>query len=239
MASRLTNNRFIRKFRKQSRSFQLRAGAIAVTLTAATVLGTVGFATSGAYFSDTKSGAINGTIGSVRVTTTGGTGTDGMNFAFDNMLPGEPQTATVDYQNTGTGKEDIYLTFPNLTALSAINDLGHYGEVTVTRGSTVLFHSTNMSDHAGSCGPFGSTNDACWPLPAKLKVDDNVNPHDGGVINFTFDYTSKLSTQAPAGTTVPFNAYPAADGQTTIRAIDGTGSGLPWNVVAVQHNQQP
>ena len=53
-----------------------------------------------------------------RITPSGGTeSTDSsfMDLAFSNMLPGDPQTVTVNYQNTGANTEDVYVVFPNAT----------------------------------------------------------------------------------------------------------------------------
>ncbi len=57
-------------------------------------------------------------------------------------------------------------------------------------------------------------------------------------MKITFGYASKLATQAPVGTTANFNPYPIT-GQVTTRPADGTGSGLPFALVATQHGQQP
>ncbi len=106
---------------------------------------------TGAYFSQTKSGAITGTVGNVAVSTSGGTGDDHLTFAWTNMLPGVPNSVTVNYTNTGTATEDIYLQFPNLTALSALNDLGTYGAASISTAgygtaNGTIFSSTNLRD---------------------------------------------------------------------------------------------
>ena len=113
-----------------------RFGAFIATLgMSAGLIGTAVHAT-GAYFSDSKSGAVAGTIGSIKVSTSGGTGTDGLNFNFANMLPGTPQTATFSYQNTGANAEDVWLVFNDAAALHAINVLGTYGEAHVASNGT-------------------------------------------------------------------------------------------------------
>lgn len=187
-----------------------------------------------ATFSDTKSGTISGTLGSVHVTTAGGTGTDSLDFAFSNLMPGVPQTATATYTNSGSGPEDVYVVFPNATALSALNTLGTYGSVHVLSNGTEVFGSNNLNDRSSTCGAFSSSG--CNPLPGKILLASNVAPGASGTLKFTFGYASKLATQPPAGTTAQFNQYPVA-GQTTVKDADGSGSGLPYQVVAVEAGQ--
>jgi hypothetical protein len=234
------------RLRNMSRRTRIRLTALAVTLAAALSLGLVAVGATGAYFSDTHNGAVAGTIGSIKVTTSGGSGADGLDFSFANLLPGEPQTAVVHYTNSGNNAEDVYLKFPNATALSALNNLGTYGEVHVVANGTEVFASTNLNDRSATCGAFSTTG--CWPLPQTLKVASNVAPGHSGTIKFTFNYASKMKTQPAAGTTAEFNTYPVPagqyspsnpDGQTTVNAADGTGSGLPIQIVAVQVGQTP
>ncbi len=213
-----------------------RYAALAITAAAALVLSLTAAGVTGAYFSDTKSGAITGTTGSVKVATSGGSGTDGLNFAFDNLMPGEPQTVTVNYQNTGSGAQDIFLTFKDVAALHALNNMGSYGEVTVTDSSTgLLFHSVNLNDNrpdaSATCGAFVETG--CWPLPDKLLVRSGLAKNATGSVSFTFSYPSKKT----GGQGLAWNIYPspgaiASDSLTS-------GNGLPFNVVATQVGQTP
>jgi hypothetical protein len=190
---------------------------------------------TGAYFSDTAPGTITGNIGSIKVQASGGSG-GGTHFTFANLLPGDPQTATIQFQNTGRNAQDVWLVFNNATALSALNNLGTYGEVHVSNAQQELFASKNLNDNAGSCGPFSSTLPGCWPLPGKIKVAGNLAPGAGSYVKFSFNYASKLSSPAAEGTA--FNAYPVAD-QYTVNASDGSGSGLPYEIVATQVGQTP
>jgi hypothetical protein len=214
-------------------------------------LGATAFVASGqtgAYFSDTHTGSISGTIGSIRITPSGGTeSTDGsfMDLAFSNLLPGDPQAVTVNYQNTGSNAEDVYVVFPNATALSALNNLGSYGTVHLSSAGNGavgdVFDSANLNDNSASC-PVGSTSSThpvpCEPLPNELLIASNVGPGGGGSFSFSFNYASKLSTQAPVGTTANWNAYPVL-GQTTTNTADGTGNGLPYEIVATQPGVTP
>jgi hypothetical protein len=212
--------------RHMTKSVKVKCAAIVGT---AALLGGTAFVASGstgAYFSDTHTGAITGTIGSIRITPSGGTASaDGslMDLAFNNLLPGDPQTVTVNYQNTGNNPEDVYIVFPNATALSASNSLGNYG-------------TGHLSSNATSCPP-GSTTVAhpfpCEPLPGQLLIASNVGPGAGGVFSFQFNYASALGTQAPVGTTADWNTYPQA-GLVTTNAGDGSANGLPYEIVATQ-----
>jgi hypothetical protein len=192
----------------------------------AVALMAIGAGQTGAYFSDSHDGNVTGSIGSIKIDPTSGT-----NFSFDKLLPGEPQTVTMTYTNTGKNTEDVWLAFPNATALSALNNMGTYGELHVVSNGTEIFGSNNLNDHTNTC-PSG-----CNPLPAKLKLANNVAPGASGVAKLTFGYASKLKGQDPSGTAA-FNTYPVAD-QFTVNAADGSGSGLPIRLVATQVGQQP
>ena len=204
-------------------------------------------ASTGAYFSDTQSGDITGTIGSIHVATSGGSGANGADFQFANLLPGEPQTATVGFTNTGNNPQDVWVVFPNATALSALNNLGTYGEVHLVSDGTHLFDSNNLNDRLPTCGSFSPSG--CWPLLSQYKVASNVAPGGTGSFTFSFNYAAKMTLQPAAGTTADWNVYPASscaynatscpNGQTTVNPSDGTGSGLPFEVVATQVGQTP
>jgi hypothetical protein len=195
---------------------------------------------TGAYFSDSKPGTISGTIGNVHVSTNGGFGANGSDLVFTNLLPGEPQTVSMNYTNTGSGAEDIYIVFPNATALSALNNLGHYGQIHLSANGTALFDSDNIKDGLpANCLPFHPDNDGCWPLQSQYKLVSSLPAGATGSVTFSFNYAGKLSAQAPAGAPAPaWNSYPVA-GQTTSNGADGTGSGLPYKIVATQHGITP
>jgi hypothetical protein len=209
---------------------------------------------TGAYFSDTQSGTISGSLGNVHVTTSGGT--DALDFAFTNMLPGDPQTVTANYQNNGSVPEDIWIVFPNATALSAFNNLGTYGVAHLSANGTDLFDSANLDDNSTSCGAFtpnmttvnGVSQPGCWPLLSKYLLVSGLAPGASGNVSFTFNYASKLTGQPAAGTTAPFNTYPVAagqwsptntNGQFVVNSGDGSGSGLPYAIVAEQTGVTP
>jgi len=215
------------------RSTAVRFTVWGVTLAALAALVIAATGMTGAYFSDTQPGTISGNIGSIKVTTSGGGGASGHDFTFANLLPGEPQTATIQFQNSGRNNQDVWLVFNNATALSALNNLGTYGEAHVSNGHE-LFGSKNLNDRITTCGTLSPTG--CWPLPSQIKVADNVAPGAGGYVKFSFNYAGKLSNPAAEGG--PFNSYPVPD-QYTVNAADGSGSGLPYEIVATQVGQTP
>jgi hypothetical protein len=235
---------------KRFMTTRMKVKGVAMVGTVA-LLGGAAFVASGstgAYFSDTHTGSIGGTVGSIRVTPSGGTASaDGslMDLAFSNLLPGTPQTLTVNYQNTGANPEDVYIVFPNATALSALNSLGNFGTLHLSSAGTGavgdIFDSQNLNDNGTSC-PLGSTSTAhpfpCEPLPNELLIASNVTPTAGGQFSFNFMYASALSTQALPGTTANWNSFPQG-GQTTVIGTDGSGSGLPYEIVATQHGITP
>lgn len=217
-----------------SKSVKVRFGALGASLVVLTALVVMATGVTGAYFSETKHGEIKGNTGSIHIQTKGGAGADGLEFDFENLLPGEPQTATVEYQNTGANKQDVWIVFNNAEALHSLNNLGTYGEVTLSNSGGVLFHSANLNDNlppaSGTCGEFKPTG--CWPLKAKYKVGSNINPGAGSYFRFTFAYAGKLSS--PAAEEQPWNTYPPE-----VEPKDIKGNGLPYEVVATQVGQEP
>jgi hypothetical protein len=222
----------------------LKARGVAFVATLALLGGTVWIAagTTGAYFSDTHGGTISGTVGSILVTPSGGTGAEHMNLSFDKLLPGEPQTVTVSYKNTGNSPEDVWITFPNKTALSALNNLGTYGEVHLAANGTEIFASKNLNERLETCHVLSS--DGCWPLEEQYRVASDVAPGVAGTVSFTFGLGVKWENPPSA-----FNVYPATamaytvshnnDDQYYISSADGQGAGLPYQIVATQVGIEP
>jgi hypothetical protein len=201
--------------------------ALVLTVIAAVALAIGGVVTTGAYFSDAKDGTISGDVGSIKITGSGGTGVNGLNLAFDNLMPGEPQTVTLNYQNTGSSKQDVWMVFNNVEALRALNNLGTYGEVHVVSDGVHRFDSANLNDNAATCGPFSPAG--CWPLLRTVKVASNVAPGATGSADFTFGYAGKLSAQSPVGGG-SWNSYPLSA---------PTANGLPYQLVGTQIGKTP
>jgi len=214
---------------------------------------------TGAYFSDSHSGTLTGTVGSILISP------DSASVMFSNLLPGVPQTYQLNFHNSGTSPEDVYLTFPNSTALSALNNLGRYGSVVITSSvggpDNTVFSSGNLNDNTTRCGagfqvpPAYGPSSGCWPLTSQVLLASNVAAGAYGNFKFTFEYAS-----ADTGpTAVPWNTYPlpgdlnnslsyaaclavpltasqCSDNQTTINPADvpPSGNGLPFQLVATQ-----
>ena len=211
------------------------AGGVAVALTMA--LAALG--PTGAYFSDTASGEVSGTVGSIKIAGADGTGTDSLNLAFTNLLPGTPQTVSSRYVNTGLNAQDVWVVFNDKDALHALNDLGTYGEFHVAANGTALFDSANLSDDLDdvgnpSCGTLAPTG--CWPVPKMIKLAENLAPTAVGSVSFTFGYAAKMSGQSEQGGGV-WNAYPVTTKQTPDAVA--TDNGLPYQIVATQVGQTP
>jgi hypothetical protein len=262
---------------------------VAVVLVAAMVA--VAARATSAYFSESKSGTITGTIGDIRITTSGGAvgQGDGINFFWDEMLPGVVYNAPVTVQNTSSSNsEDLWIHFNNLTALSALNQLGKYGAVTIDVGGTPVFQSASLNDNTARGNTIGNNG----ALPEWVQLATNVGPTASRVVTFKFAYASKMKQPEPGSV---FNKYPvlaipgneclngdaywngtafltmpmAAEGalpttlyptnagpgtgtglpawngtysyyaQVTVRTVDGSGNGLPFQIVATQPGISP
>ncbi|MEO7006711.1 MAG: hypothetical protein ABI065_06730 [Terrimesophilobacter sp.] len=200
-----------------------KARGLAFVATLALLGGTVWIAagTTGAYFSDTHDGTISGTVGSIQVHTTGigGTGTDGMNLSFEKLLPGTPQTVSVDYSNTGNSPEDVWVVFPNSDALAALNDLGTFGEFGLSSSTGGhIFYSHNLRDDRNhSCGELKASG--CWPLTKQYRVASAVQQSASGSVTFTFGI--------------------GADANDQKKFAAGAGLALPYQIVATQVGIKP
>ncbi len=209
-----------------------RIAAAVVAILAALGLAIVASGTTGAYFEDVKQGGVTGTIGQVKISTVGGNAVDSPVFTWNNMLPGEPNSLTVKYTNTGTVPEDTYLVFPNLTALSALNNLGTYGAVHISVNGTEIYANTNLND---------KPNNGTSGVPAQIKLQNGLAVGHNGEFTFTFTYADKLGGVQGANHSTGggvFNTYPVSD-QVTVRSGDGSGNGLPFAVAGVQENHLP
>jgi hypothetical protein len=215
------------------RRINRRTATIIVALLAAVGLAFVASGSTNAYFEDVKQGGVTGTIGQVKISTEGGNAIDQPVFTWDDMLPGEPNSLTVKYTNKGTVPEDVWLMFPNLTALSALNSLGTYGSVTVSVNGTQVYANSNLND---------KPNNGTTGLPAQLKLQEHLAVNHSGTFTFSFTYADKLGGVQGAATHSTgggvFNTYPVP-GQVTVRSGDGSGNGLPFAVAGVQENHQP
>lgn len=181
-----------------------RIAALAGTLVALASVVALTIASTGAYFTASQPGQVNGSFGSVAVTVTG-TGTDWTGadtaFSFGGMMPGEWRTAHINVTNTGTGNEDIYLAFTNANNVwSEVNTLGTYGEADVN-GTNY----NNLNNHwAQNTGPNTYTN-ACGDVVNYIRYLPHVNllgtltPGQNATYTFSFRYSACISNNAYQG----------------------------------------
>jgi hypothetical protein len=240
------------------KSLRIKLGAIGTTFALAGALAIASSGTTGAYFSDTKLGGVTGTVGSVTIGTAGGVAGvgQGISFVFSNLAPGKVQTATVTYTNTGTLAQDIYLTFPSITALHALNNLKTDGHVYLVGGKTggqnlLYFSSSNLNDGRtdqnvllNSCAldglqaSFVSGNSGCVPLNYSYRLASNVAPGGTGTFSFSFNYPSTygnpVSVTGTAGLTGGglFNSFPVNEAYGPDAAE--IGDGLPFQIIATE-----
>lgn len=202
------------------------AGFLGAIGTATALIGTAASGT-GAYFSDSQSGVVTGTLGTIQVTGGGGTGANNLNFNWTNMLPGEFSSSQVGYKNTGTSAEDVWIVFPDQYALHALNTLGTYGEFKVGNQDY-----TNLNDLCTGC----------TPVPNAIKVAGNLAAGASGAVSVSFAYAGKLNNDSQGE---PFNCYRENNASDLTskdtppcNAPDST-NGLPYEVVATQVGQAP
>lgn len=164
------------------------AGFVAAVGASAALVGAAA-STTGAYFTDSHDLTANGAYGSIKISTT-----HGNEFVWDNLLPGEPRSSTLGYQNTGKSAEDVWVVFPD-SVLSEINQLGHYATATIQGNGVTVFNSTNLNG-ASTCPATDANGPTdCAPLPKQVKVASNVAPGATGDVTFTFGITGKATNQ--------------------------------------------
>lgn len=218
----------------------MKALGLAVSMVA--LVGTVALASgaTGAYFSDTKDGKIDGA--GVPITIAAGVNADsggGLAISWPSMVPGEVYTATAHYTNTGGAPQDVWIVFPNVTALSALNNLGGFGAVRINDSNGGLrFYSENLNDHADDqgTGPGPQGQGIVRMLPQAVKLASAVPVGGGGFMTFKFQYASKMGN-GTTGSNFVFNSYPVA-GQ-TYGGSGTAGNGLPYQIVATQVGIEP
>jgi hypothetical protein len=219
-----------------------KLGGFAVALACTGTL--VGFAASGtgAYFTASSNGSINGSTGTVNLSTANTT------LNFNGLLPGQYSTQSFTYNvSGGTGDEDVYLEFNNVNAFqekptSGPTPLGRYGHLAVA-GPAGTFSSFNLAqdpvdpngntdNNAADCqvDAFGrggnqtaeststtdNTNGYC-PAPKFILLSYDMKSGDNtATASITFGFTGLLTS--PQGTPL---------------------DGIPFTVVAVQHGISP
>jgi hypothetical protein len=237
-----------------------RVAAFVGALAGSVGLVTAAAGATGAYFNDTQSGTVTGNIGSIKVSTTGGTGGNGLDFDFANMLPGVFQTSTVHYKNIGKNTEDVYLVFSQAEALHSVNNLGTFGEAKIGSNGTTVFSSSNLNDgEQASLQPIDPTSShcssspsahvplssaGCWPIPDIVKLATNVAPGNGGTMTFSFALAPKwngTATELAQFFCYPLIQDPGNPSNQTDQVCDPSNPsyGLPYEIVATQPGVAP
>jgi hypothetical protein len=215
---------------RKSMAMRLAGFIGAAGLTAALVGSAV--AGTGAYFNDTKPGTIQATLGSIKIDTANTA------LSFTNLLPGESQTATAQFQNTGANPQDVWIVFNQAdigdhlagTDTNLINDHGTYGAALIKASGTPVFLSNNLNDDPGPthCPNQAALLDpvACHGLPHMLKLVDNLGVGAPGTFEFTYTAAAKLKLAAqednPAFQTIHYTIVATQHGITPDDALNTT-----------------
>ena len=199
---------------KTSTTMKLVAGAAAIG--AAVLLIGPATGTTGAYFTESKSGSINASTGGVHLNTTD------LTLNFPGLLPGEFQTKDIVYTATGSGLEDIWLVLPTDGSADSLNGTpgtpsgnaayGRYGHFAVTApdGSFTSYNlaSPGTGIHSGpSCsvdayGRGGSDTQAVdrndhtvpfCPVPNAILLSYGIATGVSGTAHVTFGFTKLLN----------------------------------------------
>jgi hypothetical protein len=180
-----------------------RVGVFVVCLGVSGGLVAAASGATGAYFSDSDAGRFSGTLGSIKIDGTGGTGVDGLDFSFDRILPGETRTATATFTNTGLSPQDVWITFPNTPTFQGLNQLGTYGKVEIKANNDVAFFSANLNNNFPCGTPGIPPAPTLCALPSKVKLFGNVAPGGTGTFSFSFTLGSAFTTQPDPIPVVP------------------------------------
>jgi hypothetical protein len=179
-----------------ARSTIIRAvGFVGAAGLTAALVGAAASAT-GAYFTDSKAGTITGTMGTIKITGYDGGGPDHLDINFTKLLPGESQSSSVRYQNTGDSNQDVWVVFKQSDlgthdGQTGLNSYGSYAEVHIAANGSSLFDSQNLND-GYACGTPSAGFPTICPLPAQIKLADNLAPGVVGDMTFTFGAGAKF-----------------------------------------------
>jgi len=122
---------------------KLRSVALIATIALMGVTAATASGATGAYFSATNTGEITGSLGSIQLDTSGGDGTDGLDFTLSGLLPGESHSVTVEFENTGNSPQDLYLVLDS-TDVATLNSFSGWAAITIVRGDgTMLWDSAS------------------------------------------------------------------------------------------------
>jgi hypothetical protein len=210
----------------------------ALGASAALIASAVG--TTGAYFSDSKSGNLNASFGKVALNRVGS-----FDANFSGLRPGEYQTKTITYNtNTGTGDQDIWLVFdPQNQAYQGINTVGGFAHFAVSDSAgDNLFSGWNLklqngtspcadeNGHANQPERVGSWTytvndpvDTMCGIPQAIKLQSNVPADSERHFGVTFGVTPRAT--APWDSfAIPFKVVATQPGIRPDNALNPAGS---------------
>jgi hypothetical protein len=204
-----------------------RIAGFAVALGATASLVGVAAGGTGAYFTSSTAGSLEGTSGHLRLTA------NNTQLNMDGLMPEVPQTQNISYSTDSNGNEDLWMVFdPTTTGYqnftgaktsSFDGGLGRYGYFSVSDNGNLDFRSHNLQD-----APAGDTADAqcsvnangdggsdqseantpgLTPLcgvPTDILLASNLPTGSSGNINVTFGISGKAQTQDFQYANVPF-----------------------------------
>ncbi len=211
----------------------------------------VGFAASstGAYFTDSHTGTMQASTGTVKVATTPG---DKGTLNFTNLLPGQYQNQTISYQALGTGSEDIWLVFPTnpdgtLNPSEAFTGtpgdggphggggLGRYGHLAISApaGSFTSYNLSNAVAHSTDVCPIDINGHGGSNAQAATTADypSYCAPKDAILLSSGLTYGQTGAATITFGFT-PLLKDPAAQGQALAPVAQ-------YKIVATQHGVRP
>jgi len=172
------------------RIFKLRSVALIATIALMGGTAFVASGATGAYFSDTNTGTITGSLGSIELDTSGGGGADLLDFTLNGLLPGVPRTVTVGFSNVGISPQDVYLVLDS-AAVTTLNSFGGWATITVVRGDgTVIWDSS---------GP--------TPFSSPMLVRGNIAPGSAGSFAATLTISPGVTAPNLSPATVATVAY--------------------------------
>jgi hypothetical protein len=215
-------------------------GFIATMAAGAAMIGAAATGT-GAYFTDSKTGGLVASTGHLTLNTTDA------NLRFDDLVPGEDKTKTIDYNVDATGKSDVWLVFNptdvGYLAWTGASDnplfpaggLGRYGHFVVANGGSTLFQSRNLK--LDPAGPGTAASCSVDPLTGRGGSDvGSTSPTD------TPPYCGvptaiKIASNLSSGEGGVLNMTFGVSGRWT--AQHSPVASVPFKVVATQAGVRP
>lgn len=222
------------------------AGFVGALCATATLVG-VSASSTGAYFTDSHTGEIDASSGHVRVNVNPADG----KLHFDNLLPGEYKTQTLDYTADGTGAEDIWLVFPTTGGPNGTNPseaftgrpddaagggMGRYGHFAVSSTDGAHFTSYNLSANR--------LDDSSAPCPTDANGEGGSDQQATSKSDYSVPYCAAptailLASNKAAGqggtATFTFGYTPLVTGPQDVPSTKV----VSYLIVATQHGIRP